>query len=456
MAAVPFATQALVGTISDIVMATVGTHPVTLKEMIEDFLGQLPEVKDMIKNVMQSGASTFVLHCSTSRHAEALLHTGLTFRSHPVKLVPAPNTQWIKLTRVVYGTTENAIKSRLAEYGTVLKIRQELIHGIGISVYSVKMEIKKPIPSRITLAHYPVNVFYRGQVQQCFRCEQTGHLSKSCPLKKSVAPPAARIICAPVITLADISDVVPTTVSTTVVPPVVRPPAMSVSVPEEAASLSSTSTPVNPETGKRQRKPDDETVAPSKKDKPAVTDPDSPADPAVVVSSYVHYEREALRLAVLGSQAPPAEVAAFEGLRDALPLAVRRVFAATVSYRHPLLLNSRTKLVNYIPDLVKFTLPPSCLDLSSSCLGGPSCSSSEFPYSQYEVFRTFLECRNRFPDLGDIPQPGHDALKNLPEDTLLAYFDFYAVTHPESLADVPEARRAEIRTAYITRKLDIL
>ena len=194
MAAVPFATQALVGTIPDLVMATVGAHPVTLKEMIENFLGQLSEAKDMIKNVMQSGASTFVLHCSTSRHAEALLHTGLTFRSHPVKLVPAPNTQWIKLTRVVYGTTENAIKSRLAEYGTVLKTRQEFIHGIGISVYSVKMEIKKPIPSRITLAHYPVNVFYRGQVQQCFRCEQIGHLSKSCPFKKSAAPPAALII----------------------------------------------------------------------------------------------------------------------------------------------------------------------------------------------------------------------------------------------------------------------
>ena len=90
--------------------------------------------------------------------------------------------------------------------------------------------------------------------------------------------------------------VVPATESATVVPPVVHPPGMIVTAPEEEASLSSTSTPVNPETGKRQRKPDDETVAPSKKDKPAVTGPDPPADPAVVIPSYVQYERETLRL----------------------------------------------------------------------------------------------------------------------------------------------------------------
>ena len=64
-----------------------------------------------------------------------------------------------------------------------LKIRQELVHGIGISVYWVKMELRKPLPPHITIAHYPVNVVYRGQVQQRFRCEQTGHLSRECPLK---------------------------------------------------------------------------------------------------------------------------------------------------------------------------------------------------------------------------------------------------------------------------------
>ena len=107
------------------------------------------------------------------------------------------NTQWVKLTRIRYGITENAIKSRLSDFGTVLKIRHEKIHGIGISVYSVKIDLKQPIPSRITIAQSPVNVFYRGQVQQCFRCEQTGHLSRNCPRKPAISSTSATV---PVIT----------------------------------------------------------------------------------------------------------------------------------------------------------------------------------------------------------------------------------------------------------------
>ena len=132
MAAIPFAAQALVGTFPEAVLVSLAANPVTLKELVEDFVSQLPEAKEMISNVMQSSATSFVLHCTSTRHAEALLHSGLTFRSYPIKFVPAPNAHCVKLTRVVFGTTENAIKSRLSDYGTVLKIRRELVHGIGI------------------------------------------------------------------------------------------------------------------------------------------------------------------------------------------------------------------------------------------------------------------------------------------------------------------------------------
>ena len=111
MAAVPFAAKALVGTIPEAVMASTSTLPVTPKEMIGDFVQQLPEASSMIENFMQSGASTFVMHCHSSHHVEIVFNSGLTFRGHLVQLAPALNTQWIKLTRVVYGTTENAIKS---------------------------------------------------------------------------------------------------------------------------------------------------------------------------------------------------------------------------------------------------------------------------------------------------------------------------------------------------------
>ena len=148
--------------------------------------------------------------------------------------------------------------------------------------------------------------------------------------------------------------------------------------------------------------------------------------------------------ASIGSQAPPDEVSAFEGLQEALPSR----FGVCLLQPCPIVIRFCSILVQSL--LITFLVwsnsrcHPSCLDLSSSSLGGPSCSSSLFPYSQYEVFRTFLECRNRFLDLGDFPQPGQDALENLPEDTLLAYFNFYAVTHPESLADVPAARRRKL------------
>ena len=134
---------------------------------------------------MQTGHNIFIVHCYSREHAEWLLNSGLTFCAHLIVFKPTANTQWVKLTCVRYGTTENAIKSRLTDFGAVLKIRHKKIRGIGISVYSIKVDLKKPIPSRITIVQSTVNVFYLGQVQQCFRCDQTGHLLRNCPFKAS-------------------------------------------------------------------------------------------------------------------------------------------------------------------------------------------------------------------------------------------------------------------------------
>ena len=90
MAAVPFGAQALVSTISPLIIETASTQLITLKALIEDFLRQLSEAKDMIVNVIQSSANISVMHCSSSRHAEILLNTGFTFRSYPVSFAPAP------------------------------------------------------------------------------------------------------------------------------------------------------------------------------------------------------------------------------------------------------------------------------------------------------------------------------------------------------------------------------
>lgn len=197
MAGVPYAVRALVGNIPVGVLKT--PEPISLKAILEDFQRQLDDVPvaRFIENIMQTGASTFVIHCPSPREAEEVRARGLCFRGFQIRFSYASNVQWIKLTRVVYGTSEGTIKSKLSEYGNVLQIRQEKIHDVGISVYSVRLDLKKPIPSRIVLNNYPVNVFYRGQVQQCYRCEQTGHFSKNCPFRRNLPADASSRITGP-------------------------------------------------------------------------------------------------------------------------------------------------------------------------------------------------------------------------------------------------------------------
>ena len=133
MAQIPFAARALVGTIPPLAMV----DPVKITDLVDDFCTQFADLPARIENIMQTGHDTFIAHCYTRDHAELLAVSGLTFRTHLIVFQPAANTQWVKLTRVRYGITENAIKSRVSDFGTVLKIRQEKIRGIGISAYSL-------------------------------------------------------------------------------------------------------------------------------------------------------------------------------------------------------------------------------------------------------------------------------------------------------------------------------
>jgi hypothetical protein len=460
MAAIPFAARALVGTLPAVVIS--GSVPVTLKEMIEDFVRQVPQASDMIVNVMQTGAVSFVMHCKTQFNVEALLHSGLTFRGHVIRLVAAPNTQWIKLTRVVYGTTENAIKSRLLEYGTVLKMKQETIHGIGISVYSVKMEIKKPIPSRITIAHYPANVFYRGQVQQCFRCEQTGHVSKSCPFKKTAVPPAPRIIGPVTEVVSTVSDVAPVTVSSsppepaasstslvvdsTPVPVPTLPPTSMVTDPplvpqatlSDSSSTDSSSTP-RTEAGKRQRKPDGVDSAPSKRDK---------GRPA----TYAEVEREGVRKFVLEKSITPAEQQSFDRLiESALD---RKQIHRTLHYRHPLMIKDDVDRTPIFKLLQEFKVPDGLADFSE--LQVPILPSdvpvTDLSYPRYEMYRTYIETHNRFPDrLPALPEAYQKAIDDMPAETRDAYVVYYAFTHPESLSGISPAVKDAIWIAIRDR-----
>lgn len=121
MVGVPYAARALVGTLPALAMV----EPVTMEALLADLGSQIDDLHVQVENIMQTGRNTFLLHCFDRAKAQDLSVSGVTFRGHLISFKPAANTQWVKLTRVVYGTSENAIKSRMAEYGTVLKIRHE-------------------------------------------------------------------------------------------------------------------------------------------------------------------------------------------------------------------------------------------------------------------------------------------------------------------------------------------
>ena len=228
---------------------------------------QMPTAPQIMDNVMQSGAASFVIHCKTENNTEAVLHSGLCFPGHPITFKPAPNIQWVKLTCVMYGTLENAIKTHLSQYGSVLKIKRDTVQGIGTSCFSVCMVINTPIPSHITINHYPVNVFYRGQQQQCFHCDRVGHVSKQCPFKKTAPVIPATIVGPPAVDSPSVdSSVDPPVVDgdgMDITPPVPDPVIQAVSESASSVSTSSSSSssptsasmPRNVDSGKYLRRP---------------------------------------------------------------------------------------------------------------------------------------------------------------------------------------------------------
>jgi hypothetical protein len=112
---------------------------------------------------------------------EEVCHLGLTFRDVRLKFNPVRTAKWVNITRLSYGIPNEAIADALKPYGKVIQIKMDSFHGVYFGVRQVLVELSKPIPSRLTIAAYSCNCFYVGQVQTCFSCHQTGHMTKDCP-----------------------------------------------------------------------------------------------------------------------------------------------------------------------------------------------------------------------------------------------------------------------------------
>ena len=475
MTHIPFAARALVGTIPPLAMV----EPVTISGLVEDFCSQFADLPARIENIMQNGHNTFIVHCYTRDHAEWLSVSGLTFRTHQIVFKPVANTQWVKLTRVRYGTTENAIKSRLSDFGVVLKIRQEKIRGIGISSYSVQLELKKPVPSRIFIAQSPVNVFYRGQIPQCFRCEQTGHLARHCPLKKSTSATVSSATV-PISTSAPGSvpaslttDTISTSSVSLPIPHndlVSRPPVttvLSTAAPEQVSaetmdstpSVSSASSGLTPQKDGKRLPKDVSLAPPAKRDK--------------VVPSYVDYERDRSRCLLLASDLSPDDLQRSTDLVRQIPLDVLALYRHAFAFRHPGLVSDE-EFYEVSPDFLQTAVPPSLVDLLAdpllnpvlpsrvSCPGQPvlpeGLPTSPITYKRYAL----LEIQLLATTLSDPLKTKVDApslvqvIDDLPDDLVAAYLKYLCFFHPELMSNAEDADQPMLLQRWVDRDFSSL
>ena len=81
------------------------------------------------------------------------------------------------------------ISYKLQSYGIIQKIENEYWssgykYKVPNGIRSVYMEIKKPIPSNLSVGGHEAYIVYTGQLQTCHTCGETSHFKDRCPYQK--------------------------------------------------------------------------------------------------------------------------------------------------------------------------------------------------------------------------------------------------------------------------------
>ena len=90
----------------------------------------------------------------------------------------------VKVSFAPYDTPFERLKRLLAEYGSVSQIRRKYFRddpSIATGNLLVRMqEITKSIPRTLRLGGHMLQITYRGQIPQCFKCGEQGHRALTC------------------------------------------------------------------------------------------------------------------------------------------------------------------------------------------------------------------------------------------------------------------------------------
>lgn len=156
---------------------------VSSQDVIEGFDAAGLDVDDINSIQRKNSNNTWVVSFNSADCKErALALPSLQIAGCTAVLGDSENTTVIvKIYEAPDEMPHTMIISRLSAYGTVLSFRRDKISStISNGIPTVRVRLKKPIPSAAYIAGEVVYFFYASQPRTCRRCGLEGHMARSC------------------------------------------------------------------------------------------------------------------------------------------------------------------------------------------------------------------------------------------------------------------------------------
>ena len=175
-------------TVDVIISEHIEARTVNVREIIDEFRGQVDEYTSFFEAVVFMGPGRFRVTFKSACKMGIAMHAGLIVRGYPVEFKSVSPYKWVNVTRLSYGIPEVAIHETLGPYGNIRLVKSEIYSNIYTGVRQVLMEVRKDIPTRIHIAGHWCFTHYRGQKRTCFQCGEEGHQKDKCPRLQSSVP----------------------------------------------------------------------------------------------------------------------------------------------------------------------------------------------------------------------------------------------------------------------------